>query len=540
MLARIEKPTLVSGCSPIKEAILRNRPPDKLEKSDNREKKTNSLIPYYGVRMHSSQKKFEDEIELMDLLQILYRRKGFIVLTTLVFFTLALTILIVKYPSHFVTTTTLSLNFPGIEKHRNPDGTLFEENQIITPQILTEATAIFQTRNKEFPTENLRGMMRIDPLIPPEITEEMAKAEKEKKSYVFFPNQFRLSLSTEKNEILSPDERHLVLTNIVNEYRQEFNRKYLEEPLVTVSFPKDFLSVYDYPEIIETMKRRISNIVDMLNTKIKTAGFFRSKKSGTTFADIKHQVLLVKDIRLSEAEAISTAGRLSKNNSILISKYQTRVKRLELERAKKEAEALAATKLIKEMKQPGVYEAPSDMARESSNLILDKSIIKNIQENDYFSFLLKTALHADITAKNLEAEIKYYGDEIKHLQSKDNENKANLNSRTNNVAAMEGLFKEISGDIADFSQLANDVNIEYSKTILNDAVQIVVHPETLKVTSGSIRKISALSAMVGLFMSVLFAFFLEYITNHRDRVENDRGLKISSDDLIDKVGILKN
>ena len=489
--------------------------------------------------MNTSQEKSEDEIELMDLLQVLYRWKGFIALTTLVSITVTLVILMIKYPPDFVTTATFSLNFTGIEKHHNPDGTLFEQSQIITPQILSKATAIIQTRNKDFFTENLRKMIRIDPVIQHEIKAEIEKAEIEKKSYVFFPNQFRLSLSTAKNEMLSPDERHLLLMNIINEYRQEFNRKYMEEPLLTVNFPKDFLSVYDYPEIIETIKRRVNNIVYMLNTKIKTAGFFRSKQSGTTFADIKHQVLLVKDIRLSEAEAISTAGRLSKNNSILISKYQTRVRRLELERAKKEAEASIATKLIKEMKQPGVNEASSDVARKSSNLFLDKSIIQNIQENDYFSFLLKTALNADVTAKNLEAEIKYYGDEIKYFQSNDNENKANLISTANNVAAIEGLFKEISDDIISFSQLANDVNIEYSKTILNDAVQIVVQPETVKVTNGRIQQVLALSAFMGLFMSIMLAFFFEYIKKYKAREKKDRRLKIRSDDLMREDGLLK-
>ena len=288
------------------------------------------------------------------------------------------------------------------------------------------------------------------------------------------------------------------------------------------------------------MKRRINHIVDVLNTKIKTAGFFRSKKSGTTFADIKHQVLLVRDIRLAEAEAIATAGRLSKNSSILVDKYQTRVKRLELERAKKGAEALAAIRLIKEMKQPGAYESSSDTVGKSSNLILDKSIIQNIQENDYFSFLLKTALKADIAAKNLEAEIKYYMDEVGYLQSKKNDNPTDLSGRTNSVAVMEGLFKEISLDIERFSQMANDMNIEYSKNFLSNAIQIVVYPETEKFTNGRITKLPALSAIAGLFLSVLIAFFLEYLKNHRARVENEHGLRIKSDDQIYEVDMLKN
>ena len=91
--------------------------------------------------MSSPQEKTEDEIELMDLLQVLYRWKGFIALTTLVSITVTLVILMIKYPPDFVTTATFSLNFTGIEKHHNPDGTLFEQSQIITPQIIAKATA---------------------------------------------------------------------------------------------------------------------------------------------------------------------------------------------------------------------------------------------------------------------------------------------------------------------------------------------------------------------------------------------------------------
>ena len=171
---------------------------------------------------------------------------------------------------------------------------------------------------------------------------------------------------------------------------------------------------------------------------------------------------------------------------------------------------------------------------------MDKSIIQNIQENDYFSFLLKTALNADIAEKNLHADIKYYGNEIEHLQSNGNINHANLNSRANNVAAMEGLFKEISDDIFGYSQIANEMNIEYSKTFLNNAIQIVTYPETEKVTNGRIRKLPVLSALVGLFIGVFFAFFLEYIKKYRARVEIDRELTIRRDDRMYEADMLKN
>jgi len=143
--------------------------------------------------------------------------------------------------------------FPGIEEHKNPDGSLFSKDQIITPAILTRATAFLKKEDKSFSRENIRGMTDIKAIIPPEIQEEIEKAKKAKKTYSFFPNQFRISLTLERSDILSIKERNRILLSIVDEYRKDFEKKYGEKPLVAVKFPTNFLENSDYLDAINSL-----------------------------------------------------------------------------------------------------------------------------------------------------------------------------------------------------------------------------------------------------------------------------------------------
>jgi len=220
------------------------------EKQPNQQSDPQNYPPYY-----------EDEINLIDYLRVLWKWKWLIIVGTLICAIAAMGITMVKYPAKDVTECAISLNFPGIEEHKNPDGSLFSKDQIITPAILTKATAFLKKENKSFSRENVRGMTDIKAIIPPEIQEKIEKAKKAKKTYSFFPNQFRISLTLERSDILSIKERNRILLSIVDEYRKDFEKKYGEKPLVAVKFPTNFLENSDYLDAINTFKVRTNNFI---------------------------------------------------------------------------------------------------------------------------------------------------------------------------------------------------------------------------------------------------------------------------------------
>jgi len=452
---------------------------------------------------------YEDEINLIDYLRVLWKWKIFIILMVILCVGLTASVIMVKYPIKYVTDCTISLNFPGIEKHHNPDGSLFSKEQIITPAILTKAAAFLQKTKTELSEENIRKMIDIETVIPPEIQEKMEAAEKKKETYTFFPNQFSISLTLEQSDILPIKERNRILLSIVDEYRKDFEKKYGEEPLVAVKFPANFLANSDYLDAINTFKVRTNNFIKFLDSKIGKAGFFRSQKTGDSFIDVKNDLELLKKIKLSETEAMIKTLKLTKNKDNLINVYRHKIRTIDIERKKKEKEASIARKLLKDMKQPGRYESSKGAVSERSdtNLVLDTTFIKDLIEEDSSALLLKTALQAEIKAKNLEVDKEFLEEEIALLKEKGKE------KEKENIAHVQAGLNDIQDSIVALSKRANELNIEYLKRIVSGAVQVIKDPETNTERSKSLMKILLLTGVVSLFFMIFLAFFIEYIKN---------------------------
>ena len=442
---------------------------------------------------------YEDEIELIDYLRVLWRWKWVIALMVVICAGAAIGITMVKYPTKYATECIIALNFPGIEKHRNPDGTLFDKNQIITPAILSRAVASLQKEE----TLSLRGIIAIKAIMPPDVQ------EKRKESYAFFPNQFSLTLATEQKDIFSEEEKSLILLSIVDEYRKEFERKYGEEPLVAINFPDDFLANYDYGEVVDTFKTKIDTFIKFLDSKVKKAGFFRSQKTGRlSFIDIKSDAESLRNIELSKTEAIIGTLKLTKNKEDLINQYKYNIRKIEIRKRKKEKEALVAHRLLKEMRQTGRYELSKEASSEKgTSLVLDSSFIENLIKNDYFSSLLKTALKAEVEAKNLEVDKEFLEKKIDLLKGKKE------GKEKEKIACIQESLKAIQDKIRLLSQRANDLNMEYLRRSVAGAVQVIKDPETFETRSGNLKKTALLAAVVGLFFSIFLAFFIEYIRN---------------------------
>ncbi|MDO9566883.1 MAG: hypothetical protein Q7J15_09105 [Candidatus Desulfaltia sp.] len=445
---------------------------------------------------------YEDEINLIDYLRVLWKWKWFIIAGTVICAVAAMGITMVRYPAKHVTECTISLNFPGIEKHKNPDGTLFDKNQIITPAILSKAVAFLQKGNKALPLENIREIININAVILP---------EEKKGSYTVFPNQFSLALTLEQDDIFSIRERNQILLSIVDEYRKDFEKKYGEEPLVVIEFPVNFLADADYIDVINTFKVRTDNCIKFLDSTIAKAGFFRSQKTGDSFMDVKNDLELLNNIKISETEATIKTLKLTKNKDNLINVYRQRIRTIDVERKKKESEALIARKLLRDTKQSGRYESPKSTAGEKggTSLVLDTSFIKDLVKEDSSALLLKTALQAEIKAKNLEVDKEFLEEEIALL----NENEKEKEKEKENITYIQTGLKDIEGKIIALSKRANELNVEYLGRLVNNTVQTISDPETNATRSKSIKKIVLLSGVVALFMLIFLAFFIEYIKN---------------------------
>jgi len=158
------------------------------------------------------------------------------------------------------------------------------------------------------------------------------------------------------------------------------------------------------------------------------------------------------------------------------------------------------------MRQTGRYKLSKDASSEKgTSLVLDSSFIENLIKNDYFSSLLKTALNAEVEAKNLEVDKEFLEKKIIILKGKKE------GKEKEKIACIQESLKAIQDKIRLLSQRANELNMEYLRRAVAGAVQVIKDPETFETRSGNLKKTALLAAVVGLFFAIFLAFFIEYI-----------------------------
>jgi len=123
--------------------------------------------------------------------------------------------------------------------------------------------------------------------------------------------------------------------------------------------------------------------------------------------------------------------------------------------------------------------------------------------------LLKTALEAEIEAKNLEVDKEFLEEEIAILKEKEKE------KEKENIAYIQTSLKNIESKIIALSKRANELNREYLGRLIDNAIQVVQDPETKTTREKSLTKLTLLAGVVALFMFVFLAFFIEYIKKMR-------------------------
>ena len=338
-------------------------------------------------------------------------------------------------------------------------------------------------------------------------------AEGKGETFTFFPNIFKLSLTTKNANSFSEEGNKQFLNKVIKEFRNEFDRKYGEESLIIEGFPDGFLSKYDYIEIVTIFKLRLTNLANLLASKIKTVGFFKSEKNGLSFSDIKFDSQIIIDVELASAEAVIKNLNLTRDKNILIGKYKNQLRDIGLQISKKESEGLVARNLLKEMRETATYNVSNRKEQSGTSVVLDSSFIQNLREDDYYSLLLKTAMSAGIDAGNLKSEKIYLEQEILRLKAKNidkSDKSTNLDGKTA-INEIHNVLEKLMGEIAHLSKMANGLNREYLEYIIDGAINIIGSPTNRIYRTKNLSKIIVLSGIVGLFFSIFSAFFLEYI-----------------------------
>jgi hypothetical protein len=466
--------------------------------------------------MNEKTEYYDDEIELIDIFRVLWKRKMLIFFLMTAITVTSLVFLLIKYPKKIVTRSVISLNFDGIQKGVNPDGTVFDKNQIISPLVMNNA---MNKVCKSFPLidDKLRQEIiynsYVDDIIPDRIKMKIEEAQKKGEVYQYVSNEYTIVNELPSGTLFTQEIGNKIVEEIISAYTELFFKKYGEEPLAVIDISDTFLENNDYGEVIHALRTYAERLVGRLNTRTNETGFFKSKHSDETFTSLKDKLSILMDIHISRLAAVISIQQTTKNSAKLIQQYKYKINEISKEKEKFERKAKETYKLLQEFIKPGNSSIKKNIDNEygmsGSNLVIDSSFIENLKKESSISYLLKEYLAADIASINQEVEIDYYNDKIKMINANIKETMQVIDK-----PYIEKELKYIKDKIIEISNIADIINKEYLTLKYQHAVTVQRLPETNLEREKNIKLFALLACMASFFCAVFFAFFVEYISSH--------------------------
>ncbi|GAB6095744.1 hypothetical protein JCM14469_19970 [Desulfatiferula olefinivorans] len=465
----------------------------------------------------------DDEIELIDILRILWKRR--LLIGVLVFLSVlaAFAVVQLKYPKIKTAVCQISLSFPGIENHKNPDGSAFEKSDIILPRVIAVAQDDLVKTFGDEHAETLHDILQVIEIIeviPEEIFNKIKEAEKDNKEFPYRATTFNVRAYSQNLTDVGDDLMAAVPLAVVTSYKRYFEERYGLEPLVKIEFPENFVETNEFYDVVNVFMTYSNKLLAFLNRKIESAGYFKSGTSGYTFVDVKNEVDLLQDVHIKPLQAIVTNRRMTREMDALVSQLENQIRGLEATKQKKELAADVSRTLLKEMnKESRAGGVPQRALTESmaAGITLESGLYDEIRKNDYRSFLLKSIIDAEVEAINSAVDIETLKKEIEKIRKEEKDE-----TRTEAVVVRMNRVKDY---LIRYSRMADEINAEYLTRKIKNSITVIRSPLVETKREKNIRLILALALFGSLFMAVFIAFIYEYISNHTaPRPPGGRGL----------------
>jgi hypothetical protein len=440
----------------------------------------------------------EDAIDLRDLFVRVMRGLPQIIGLGLLGLVLAASGYLIYSPFQTVLTSTrVSFSFPGFEKGEYPDKSKFQPDDLRAPDVVVEA---LKRRGLDTSSEfqsKVRAALSIEGIIPPNIIKDRDRLRASGQTApVYIPDEYAITLSVPRKFPLSGAQRQQLVGEIVNVYRENFQRTYADIPL---AFGNAFAILHnaDYPDYESVFDKEMRAITGYLSLKSTEAKLFRSPTTNMAFSDLLRQAQLFSQIRLNETLGLIHQNGLSRNRKIALVKMNDALRLISDE----ERRALDEESVVKDLlaqtqahEQSYVLGVKTQANQPRNNTpVLDQGVLDSLLANDSYSFLIRRALEAGLKVKQVQADKGLIVEQIENMKSFSKETLSDQSAIVTEVlkssSVLEAAYQELIDGI-------KKTHADYSHQQFGDAIRV---SDSILTVGLGVRPILVPSA-VGLFL----------------------------------------
>ena len=425
----------------------------------------------------------EDKVDLLDLVRTLMKHKHMIAVVTIV---ITLFMIVGGYlynKSKAITTTVITLNYPGRENGKTPNGALLTTNEIVPLDVLNNVYDKHKDIIKEKDKRDFINSIDLVWMIPDHIKKRIKDAENRGEKYNYTPSEF---------QIVSKDNKKIV-DDIANESVASFIERY--RPNYTIQ-PIKIEGDYDYPTVFELISDKIDTLKTLVNDRDKK--HFISNKSGYSFDKIRQNIESLEKLELQDYYSYYTVHNLSLDMKEREVRYKSDIQVLKLQREGLISQRDTIKKMIDDYR-PG----------EKSFIIGNVGELqkKLDQSDEYYGKLIDQYLSLNKAIVEKEQRIKKLEEENKvALVYPTEQQKEKMNLK------LDVLINRLNSIIED----VNTINDEYIRVTYSNMISITA--PVIETTSGKpLYMYLAVGIILGLFTGIFLAFAAEFKEDYKKR-----------------------
>jgi len=274
----------------------------------------------------------------------------------------------------YIASEVIHYNDEQAEKGLAPTGEKLDVNEIKSSAVMS----------KVVDKMGLTGVYSVDSLIsrinitPIEDKDKVAQKEaklEEGEEYIYEPSTFIVSFAASSGE--GAVFARTILDETLDVYFEQFSQKYVNVAPANNTIENLNQNDYDYIEMMELIDTSIDNTLSTLYQRIGQNSYYRATETGVSFAELADEFNYLRQVKVSSLFSKIYKYQITKNKSVLISDYTTRIDNNHISNTKDES-------IIEDIVT--VIDAYVNKMRESGNTnisyeyILDNLHERNVQD----------------------------------------------------------------------------------------------------------------------------------------------------------------
>lgn len=253
-------------------------------------------------------------ISIWDIFKYIFKWKFFIIGAVIV--SILLSYVYVNSNQTYSAAAVIQLNNECIKSGNAPDGTRYDYNEIVSPNVMTD---VIEELGLSKTVDSLRTRITITPIIPDTETEIKESMEKEGEKYEYFPNTFQLGYNGRGGE--SASYVRDILEAVVDNYIEFYTEKYGQLVSINdIAFDAQ-MGNYDYIEMADMLSDNVDDIIVTLDNYYEKDSSFRSTTTGLNFSDIVKEYKYLEEFVIPEIYSDIYRGQITKDKELLIKTY---------------------------------------------------------------------------------------------------------------------------------------------------------------------------------------------------------------------------